>query len=156
MTIFVIGKLVNVGKTGACLFATHGFGSGFGVQLFMTSTGLGFGAARYSTETSENVSGIAVINSNVNTDWSLYVCEIRADGNYVRNITKLTQASYAQTYARVLTGAKCRIGANYSSTYDGQTNILAVVAHNTSLSEVEIQKWIVSLRKYAASRGITV
>lgn len=161
MTVFVIAKLADAGTSGAMLYGNYAApnaGTGFGTSLFMSSeTTIAFGSTRQNPSTNAITSAQAVINSNTNTSWGLYVGESKSTGNFLRNVTNGLTGKYTSIPGnRIMLSAKGRIGADYGATFDGQSNILAVVVHNASLSEVEIQQWIARLRKYAASRGITV
>jgi len=156
MTFFVIGKLVSVGTTGACFFSNGGAQAGvFGTNLYATATtGITFSSTRNNAGT--NTSAGASISGNVNTNWALYVCQATATGNTVRNITTGASANNNLGSTKVISSGQIRIGANYTSTYDGQTQVLAYIGHNAALTEAEIQQWITRLRKYAAGRGITI
>ncbi len=157
MTFLVIAKTVSLGTTGVMIFGNHGStGTGFGHSLYIRSSGTTLAATRYNTSTSANSSSSTSLTGNVPSTWSLYVCEIRSDGTYFRNLTQNLTSSNTFNGTRTLLAGKVRIGANYTSTYDGQSQVLALVGYNSSLSEADIQIWVSRLRKYATSKGISV
>ncbi|MBI6886445.1 hypothetical protein [Pseudomonas putida] len=167
MTVFCIARSSDTGLAAATRpsflgtqqgAATDG-GTSDGINMYMTAAGSGtfsFTAA-YGNNDADRTNLVCSISWANRANFALFVATINSAGITFRDVTnnRTNTVTPPAGLPRRRSTNKLRIGSAFNA-FDGFGDVVLIQAHNVVLTTEEKDDTIAQLRRYAASKGITV